>query len=241
MSEKIYDTITKLLAKAESTNSQQEAEALIAKAHELLVKHNLDPEALKKSGEADEKIVVDISGFRYPTPVWRALAFNLSRLYFCQAIINKTWDDNVGRGGGIRAEFHFIGREHNAAIARSMFDYLTKTIIRMAQNHTKVRPDQLQFERGCLDGINMRLRDLYLASSNVTADTGDTSGLPALYQNEHVLIEEWIKENMSVKEGKARAAKRLIDESYKNGLKAAKDINLSPQIPSGTKGAKLIS
>lgn len=67
--EKVVDKIRKLLAKAESTTFEGEADAFLAKAQELMVQHAIDEEEIRRSGNRPtEEIVVRTIQIRQNIP-----------------------------------------------------------------------------------------------------------------------------------------------------------------------------
>ena len=54
--DKITKTIQKLLRKAEGASTPEEAEAYSAKAEEMMIKHSVDPEAVKEAEATGDKI-----------------------------------------------------------------------------------------------------------------------------------------------------------------------------------------
>ncbi len=124
----IIDRIAKLLALANSPN-ENEASQAAAKAQELLMQHNLSLSDIKtgETGEASsdtriEKTEIDSSGKKV---YWKGQIANaLARSNFCQ----MWWSGN---------HTVIVGKTHNVAIVKSLYDYLVATVERLATEGVK--------------------------------------------------------------------------------------------------------
>lgn len=243
--ESAINLINKLLAKANDlATTEEEAAAFASKAAELLARHNLDIADLQGSNPASD-FARAASDFKYISPLWRELAAQVAGYYFCKCVITSRWDEKKGRAGGIREQFEFFGREHNVQVAVSMFSYLTKTIIRMMQRYSKDRKEQLQFERGCCRGMSNRLYQLRKAASTANSDGSGNSvsgvaGLPALYENESVLVKNYVDQVLGALKKVGRGATVYNNAAVMAGSAAAQNISLNTQVDSGNKGPLLL-
>jgi len=88
--DKILDRIRALLAKAESTNFGPEAEAFVAKAHELMAKYAIDYAVLQaKSGKIEDIVIIKIKASRDSTsqPGRAGLLNAVTKTSRCRTII----------------------------------------------------------------------------------------------------------------------------------------------------------
>src|ERR1035437_574762 len=119
--EKIALRVKKLLAMSASSN-QHEADAMMAKAMELLTQHNLSIQYV----ESVEERETDCDKFvRRPYMVGKAISHQqkmaapvVNKFFFCNPILTK---------GG----FLFVGRESNVEIAVHVFEFLSQTFERL--------------------------------------------------------------------------------------------------------------
>lgn len=110
--EKLLDKVRKLMAKAESTNFQAEAETFTLKAQALIAKYNLDISALS---EEERKQVYKLvravhsnnEGYRKP------LSAVIAKNFRCKAIIIGNY-------------VHFFGHETDAEACAEVFNHLYK-------------------------------------------------------------------------------------------------------------------
>jgi len=125
--QEIIDRITKLLALATSAN-EYEASAAAAKAQEILTEHNLRLEDIETGQKSPALPIEQITiGSNNRKVYWRGFIANaIANANFC-----KMW----WMGGRMVV----AGRRHNVAIALSLYDYLTKTVERLAAEEVKAR------------------------------------------------------------------------------------------------------
>lgn len=150
---KLIDKIRKLLALTGSPN-KAEAELAAQRAHELLTKYNLDIADLqeKEIGELEALSGRNIKEWR------RALAINIASLYYCRSL--RT---NYGSG---YYKISFAGQLHNVIIAKSIFEYLEKTVLREARNSIRKNAKfkyRENFKLGMALEISRRLQELKAA------------------------------------------------------------------------------
>jgi hypothetical protein len=205
----IIRKIAGLMAKANGTENEHEAAAFAAKAQEMLAKHNLsEMDVLKQSAEARGESVSEVELASKYVHGWRvALMDAVTKFYFCRTLMQSCWRPARGGGEVLGKKFIIIGKPHNAAVAVSMFTYLEKTTVRLAQQWRKenygTRSEYQNFENGCGLRIAERLRALMREQQAAKAAAGYTgTTLPALYDSESKAIEEFLSGR---KIGKARS------------------------------------
>lgn len=137
----IHDKISKIIAKANSTNNEAEAEMLMAKAHELLVKHNIE---LSQIGDHNDPI--DGEKFVMASPnsqYWaKGLTHALATYYGCKIVV--LWDNE----GGSRLMFGLVGRESARVTTKLMQPFIRKQVMAAGRKLAK--------EMGCSHSIANR-------------------------------------------------------------------------------------
>jgi hypothetical protein len=127
---KMADKIRALLAKAASTTSEAEAESFLAKAQELMEKHQLDasdlehedPVGYERTYERADRGGVD----------WDfMLLFPVARYYGCKAIRMDGWR---------KYEMELVGRDSARVTAIEMHKYLVKTVRRLGREKAATDP-----------------------------------------------------------------------------------------------------
>ncbi len=217
--EKILGLYRKLMAKANGTENEAEALAFMEKAQELLAKHNLT--------EADARVEEEPSFTTkrhntVDTNKWRLVMFSaVAKLYFCKMIRTHVyWKEKY------RPVPEFIGRPHNVEIAISMSLYLEKTVLRLAKEAYSDRKSRLQFENGC--GMRIATR-IFKMAEEVQTDKGDGSGLPALYKNEAILVDDYTNQIYG-KLGTATSRPSQVTNATLAGRQAAESVHLGGQV-----------
>lgn len=178
----LLDQIAKLKAKAEGTNNPHEAELFAAKVAELLAKHNLD-EAMLRSRDADREqgpIGEHPYGLRVPDAWRERIMAGVAKLYYCKLLYTRRYNGKIDD-----RSWRFVGREHNAIVAKAMAEYLFATVKRMAREHSDERRIQSNFRKGAGDRLYNRLRELADAQRAEPAKgTGDGMALMVLTEDQ---------------------------------------------------------
>lgn len=128
----IVNKIKALLAKAASTEFEAEAEVFLAKAHELMEKHQLSAEDLERDdpvGHEETYERADRGGVDWDF----SLMFGVADYFGCQAI--RLPPDRRNR----RYRIGLVGRESARVTATEMHKYLIRTVRRMAREKEGTR------------------------------------------------------------------------------------------------------
>lgn len=233
--EDVIEKIRKLLAHSAGGVSEEEAAAYIAKAHDLLSKHNLE---LSQVDFADGEYMPIDFGYMldddyYDAP-WRKSVYSAAAAYsFCTYLSAK----RKVRGRRSKKErtigvHTFVGRKSNAIGAKIMADYVFEVSERLSREAIKREsardPDRarafgIAFKRGCAMRLAERLRELRRTSLN-------QPGIPAIYEGEGSLAQQFIADNFGKTKTKALTTKYKIDDGFVAGTIAAEDVQIGQQI-----------
>jgi hypothetical protein len=225
--QKIQDTIAALLAKARGTDNENEAAIFMAKAQELLARHNLD-EAQLRGRDAKSNEPVGEHRYRDSVAKWRSvIAQGCAKLYFCSCL---TWGK----------EFRFVGKAHNAEVAISMTDWLCAVVKRMAREYSSDRKTQGEFYYGAAMRLYQRLVALYQEQNPVAptakSNTSDGRAMVLLYTNEEAEVKGYLSQyNLRTRKSKGS---RYTGASAA-GAAAANGIQLNKQV-SETRSSRMI-
>lgn len=130
-SEKLIDKVRKLLAKAERTDNQAEADSFMAKANEMLLKHNLTLSQVKTSnddnGITEEGYAVKFGDVMEEGKWETTLMATLCAHNMCDSIIHSM---KYQKGGSMSV----IGSEDNVATVLYMFDVSRNLIRRLSKS-----------------------------------------------------------------------------------------------------------
>lgn len=127
---KMMFKIKALLDKAASTDSQEEKDAFMIKAQELIKKHNLDTERIMavrggiRNGVFDENIVEETT--KYESEWDRKLMENIATGNMCKVLFST-----------YISKIHIIGRESNANSVIYLCDFYRKAILNLAVESAK--------------------------------------------------------------------------------------------------------
>ena len=157
----IVEKIKALLAKSASTDSQHEAEAFLAKAHELMAKHQLEAEDLEAGDPIDQSLGAKANGGA--SPDWDfQLMFAVARYFGCEGIQCLSCTDaegNFKRAG--QWQMKIVGRESARITAIEMHKYLVATVRRLGrENADKMGLKAEQSARRIGRALQIRITDL---------------------------------------------------------------------------------
>jgi len=165
--ERILDRIRKLLALAGSPN-QHEAEIAMRKAHELMLRHNLEVAATRVERSYEVRHLGDPA--RRGTRVESEIAALLSELFFVKVIRVPVYLPRAARSGLV---YEIAGTHANVEMASHVWAFLLAIADRLwAENRhdTRVRGgrDRLIYQSGVIGGF----RDKLLAERTGLQQTG---------------------------------------------------------------------
>lgn len=110
----MLEKIQKLLAKAEGTNSEAEAQAFLMKAQELMAKHGISQSEVEIKEDKEPEVVSEVvSNSRVTATRNLKLATLIANNFRCQAMIYK--------GGGSNNCIKFFGFEDDVRVATQTF------------------------------------------------------------------------------------------------------------------------
>lgn len=134
---KIIDRIKKVLAKAEGTNNQAEAEMLMAKVQSMLEEHNLNMLDVATL-DADDPMGTDMNVFKFRTnDSWmRHLSSALARYYGCRIVLDYDYRTKHTR------LIHVSGRESNRITWALMVPFVKKQVMALGRQLHKDEPWQ---------------------------------------------------------------------------------------------------
>lgn len=121
----IADKIAKIIAKADSTTNEEEAETFMAKAHELMTKHGLDLLAVGKLNSDDPLGRTQDAASASASYSWAAMmGSQLARYYGCRVVLTGTRKTNT---------FDVFGRESARVTFQLMFPYVYRQVMKVAR------------------------------------------------------------------------------------------------------------
>ena len=127
--EKLLAKIQKLISLSESPN-ENEAKAAMAKAQELMLKHNIDMRQVQNHD--DEYINEQSETFKRMSPEMKFINDILESFFFVKIVTSKRHDFN-----GSYQYFNYIGEKQNVATAIHMKNFLKATFQRLWKEYKK--------------------------------------------------------------------------------------------------------
>lgn len=165
--DRILDRIRKLLALAGSDN-RNEAELAMQKAHELMLRHNVDAPRTAIDGRYVVRQVGNPE--KRGTRVEGAVLALLAELFFVKVIVVPVWLPRLGKRG---SAYEISGTRPNVDMAEHVYSFLLATADRLWRENrrdARVRSgrDRLSYQMGVIGGF----RDKLLADRITLSETG---------------------------------------------------------------------
>jgi hypothetical protein len=217
--ERVLDRIRKLLALAASAN-QNEAEVAMRRAHELMLRHNIDEAAARTDRAFAVRYLGDPS--RRGTRVESAIIGMLTEFFFIEAIRIPVYLPRLGVRGH---QYELTGTSPNLDMAVHVHEFLLATCERLwrANRHdarVKSGRDRLSYQMGVIAGFRAKLvlERSQLAGTGLVW-TGDAD-LAAFYRRRNPRIT-------------TRRATTALDGAHRAGVEAGAKVVLHRPVESG--------
>lgn len=222
----ITNKISALLAKAESTDSPHEAEALLAKAQEMMIKHAIDEAMLGDRTDTDEQVgseYVDLSA--KGSPGSQALC-----LLMCEIARANSVTPLVAADGWHRVRL--IGFPSDAASTKRMYH---ATVLAMIDSEIKSRVNKpprehgrtwkVSFFNGFVNGMAAKLqRAREAAVADAKAEHGAGADLVLISKDERV--HDWIRRNLGMGTSVRWGSQTRSSAGYASGRSAANTVDV---------------
>lgn len=226
------DRVTKiqaLLRKAESTEHQEEADALFAKAQQLMTMWAID-DALLDTAASDtqrEEVIEHRVALRKSYYKVDALLLDgVARANNCRVLMTDVKMDR-----GVYAAF-LLGHRSDVQRVESLFNSLMLQMtmaLRQAADEAGIRgqPQKIQhpWYRSFREGYAVRIaKRLSEANQEAAESHSDDRALPAL-QDRSARVDNWVEDNYNVRAGRRSQARRFLEASMA-GRKAADNADI---------------
>jgi len=243
----IIERVRKVLNLARNAGTEGEAAAAMARASDILAKHNLtmveiDSAPADSSGCIDSLEPVTRQSFARPGRLWKVyLQTAAATLNFCTIYTQR-------RGG--TSSIMLVGRPNNIAVATMTADYLTTTVERLASNawHEMGQGKRGSFIRsfsvGAATDIYWRAkrmqRDLERDAEpiNLNAGSRNLPTVAGLYRSEATAVQAFLRAD-GIRLGRVNSSRssNLDASAYNAGKTAGANVSLSRQV--GASGGRL--
>lgn len=219
---KIKSKIAALLAKAQGTDNEHEAEAFLAKVNELLDQHQLD---MGDIVDADDPVKHHKGLQGTPShPSWqRHLYRDLGKLYGCQSVFVSDYEE---RNGKWRDTFRqeLVGRESAIITTEMMYPWVKAECNRLGRGLAKQSGQTPAYEtRRVANALVTRIRTLIVANQ-----TKNDAPKTKTARNSLVTLDR-VQQVMAQVYGETQKAARRGTRTNANAREAAAGIGLHRQ------------
>jgi hypothetical protein len=225
----ILDKIRKLLRLADRSRgaTENEAKVALAKAQELMTRHNIDSALLRmERGESGDSFAVDKGKVDLPKTLNPADLMILSLLQ--QHFNVKTILMPTGRGTPV----DIIGAPADIDFAIFAFNFLRQTFFRCWNEFktTRTNPDKASYYRGLRDGLNAELKAAKeRAEQSYAADQRQAYGLVVVDQQ--AAITRYVEDHYGKLRNRAQRRRRVDSGSYFAGEQKGRTIRINRPLP----------
>jgi uncharacterized protein DUF2786/SprT-like family protein len=185
--DRVLQRVRKLLALASSAN-RHEAESAMQRAHELMLRYNVDAAAAAEARDFETRQVGDPS--RRGTGVEAAIVVLLTECFFVEAIRVPVYLPRAGKRGAV---YELSGTRANLELAVHVYHFLLATADRLWQatrdgGAIRSGRDRLAYQTGVIRGFHDKLQE----ERTVLAGTGlvwrGDAGLDSFFHRRHPRI-----------------------------------------------------
>lgn len=214
MDSSIHDKISKLLRLSEKAGTEAEAKSAMEKAHQLLVKYNIDMNDLKEKS--------DCVLIWYPQPkkqLWEEIIWgSIAALYFCSFFTDKMMN---------RVDYCLAGRKDNCLVAKAVSLYVVGVADDIVPKKSSAAYAK-SFKYGFAERISERAKEL--ACKETLLSNGTQIMLHPLYNKALEEIEEFYQEEGIKLNTPKRSISIKSEEARRQGREAAEKVPLTKDL-----------
>lgn len=236
--DKVLERIKKLIALSKSSNENEAAIAL-ERAQEMLAEYNLTLDDIADADDPD--IVVDAGKVHDIMPYRRWVVTTVAELYFCEGIYTHVL--RRSKSGSIYKceRIVIVGARHNAMVARLMYEYIVKTIDRLARESAAPLKDtrgywsyQTSFKEAAAlriaERINERIDELKAGTAPAQSDGSTLPALKSMYDQALAVVQQAVAKHFGEIEESDISPQLKHRSGAEAGLAAGDSIGLETQI-----------
>jgi hypothetical protein len=226
--DQVFGRIRALLAKAEATEFEAEADAFFAKAHDLMVRHAIDEADLQADTDPDG---FSLHRFDIPGPYARAkvrVATVVARSLGCQLV----FDSHRGPTG-VEYVAEVIGTAVDHRYVEALF---TSVLIHGDRDLLREPRRDRSFRNNFWHAFAARLDERLRTQREVTEHDLDATvrpGAALVLADKSVRTAKWVREHMSTRRAQPSRA-RFDAEGRAAGVRSANGVELHRRVTSST-------
>jgi len=220
---KVLDKIRKLLSRTEARGaSENEAKVAMAKAQELMTRHNIDSALLRM--EAGEKAGIDVTKGLYELPKSLnpadVLILSLLQSHFNVRVILMS--------GHRKTPVDIIGAPEDVDFALYALTFLRETFFRCWNEFKKTawNPDRASYYRGLRDSIHAELTAAKKRAEE-SYDDGDRQTYSLAVVDQNAAITRYVDEHYGKLRNRTQRRRRVDSASYFAGETKGRTIRIN--------------
>jgi hypothetical protein len=226
----ILDKVRKLLRLADRSRgaTENEAKVALAKAQELMTRHNIDSALLRMEAGEEGKRGIDVTKGLYELPKSLnpadMLILSLLQLHFNVRVILMT--------GPRKTPVDIIGAPEDVDFAIYALSFLRQTFFRCWNEfkRTAWKPDRGSYYRGLRDGIHAELTTAKKRAEESYADDQQQAYALAVV-DQNAAITRYVDEHYGNLRSRAQRRRRVDSASYFAGESKGRTIQINRPLP----------
>ncbi len=231
--EKIIERIRKLLALASNNSSEHEREAALAKAHAMLLEHNLAMSDVAGQEEVEEEIAANTVSYKFTAQPWsRWIASAIAELYFCKFYWSKKMPSQT-------VIITFVGTKADAEIAHAVANMVLTSVWQGAllasrqQVATTPAKARLDFASAAAKTIYWRCKALRQAAER--GETAESDGralvVASIYQKKLDAAQSWMNEHVTLNKPRKTVTVNRYSAAAEAGRAHGEKVQLTMSLP----------
>ena len=222
------------MANPENGATQNEMEVAMRKAKELMVKHQIELIDLEdKPADAIVEEFIDTERKKRDEDRWIPVV--IRKVFGVRPLYCKRWDRSVGRSGGYRHVYIFIGDPEDVKIAKVALPVIYNAMKNGLNEYLRINGIKWNthtansFFRGVADGfIKESVHGQAAAMKQFRKDQQDRFAI--VLANKETRIQKFIDSNMRIKSTKDRSRATIDHVAFASGKVAGASIDLTTKI-----------
>lgn len=233
----IIEKIRSLFKMADPQNgaTANEMEVALRKARELMTRHGIEQMQVGEVREAETINKVSINTGRKKRDEDRWIPTVIHQVFDVKVVYSAQWDINVGRSGGYRHVYIFVGEQFDIEAARVALPLIYEAMKNGLNRHLRATGKSWNtntansFFRGVADGfINESTHGQQAAMRKFKKEEQDRFAL--VIADKKKRINEWVEQNMDLRSSRSRSRARHDVDAHDHGRRVGASIDFTSKI-----------
>jgi hypothetical protein len=223
------------MADPASGATANEMEVALRKARELMTRHGIEQMQVGEAREAETVSKVSVNTGRKKRDEDRWIPAVIHQVFDVKVVYSAQWDMNVGRSGGYRHVYIFVGESLDIEAARMALPLVYDAMKNGLNHHLKMTGKAWNtttansFFRGVADGfINESTHGRQAAMRRFKKEEQDRFAI--VIADKKKRIQDWVDQNMDLRQTKSRSRAGMDRGAHEHGKQVGASIDFTSKI-----------